>query len=149
MRSFTKILPNTFDDKRWLELDWTARAVYFYLLGGKHQNSAGAYKLPDLYASADLHCDLKEYIQARQAIADSGLILFDEESHELYLQGWFTENPITNEKHAVGTQRCIMQIGSDVIRAAVETDFEQSYQAFYERQSNRTTRPSGNWPRTA
>nr|WP_272950908.1 DUF935 family protein [Agrobacterium vitis] len=147
MRSFTKILPTMFDDKRWLQLDWTARTVYFYLLGGKHQTSAGAYKLPDLYAAADLHCDLKEYVKAREAITAVGLILYDVDTNELYLTDWFAENGITNEKHAVGTQRCIMQISSNMIRDAADADFQQSYQAFYERQSSKSNRPGAGWPR--
>lgn len=149
MRSFTKILPTMFDDRRWLQLGWTARAVYFYLLGGKHQTSAGVYKLPDLYAAADLACELPEYIEARKAIASAGLILYDEDTHELYLHGWFAENAITNEKHAAGTMRCISQIESDLVRGAAEADYEQSYQAFYERQSSRPGRPGMGYPRVA
>lgn len=149
MRSFTKILPAMFEDKRWLQLGWTARAVYFYFLGGKHQTSAGVYKLPDLYAAADLQCGLPEYIEARDEIANAGLILFDAETNELYLKGWFDENAITNEKHAAGTQRCITAIESDLVREAAESDFEQSYKAFYERQASRPTPGRMGYPRIA
>lgn len=141
MRSFTKLLPSMFEDKRWLQLDWTARGVYLYLLGGKHQTSAGTYKLPDMYASADLLCDVSDYVSARKAIAAAGLILYDDDTNELYVPGWYAENAITNEKHAVGTSRCIAQIGSEVIRAAAEAEFTQSYEAFYARQATKPRQP--------
>ncbi|WEZ83531.1 hypothetical protein P6U16_01345 [Rhizobium sp. 32-5/1] len=126
-----------FEDKRWLNLDWAARGVYFYLLGGKHQTSAGTYKLPDLYASADLQCDVSDYVSARKAIAAAGLIVFDEDTNELYVPGWYAENAITNEKHAIGTCRCISQIKSDMIREVAEAEYTVSYEAFYLRQSSK------------
>ncbi|MDJ1634558.1 hypothetical protein [Rhizobium rhizogenes] len=135
MRSFTKILPSMFEDKRWLQLDWTARAVYFYLLGGKHQTSAGAYKLPDMYASADLQCDVSVFVSARKAIAAAGLILYDEDTNELYVHDWYVENGITNEKHATGTARCIDQLSSPVISEAATADYNTSYEAFYDRRA--------------
>lgn len=140
MRSFTKILPGMFDDRRWLQLDWRAKGVYFYLLGGKHQTSAGAYKLPDMYAAADLKCDVSDFIAAREAITAAGLISYDEETNELYLHDWFVENGITNHKHSLGTARCIVQITSDRIREIVEADFILSRDAFLERQAQQSGR---------
>jgi hypothetical protein len=138
MRPFTKVLPDMFEDERWLKLDWVGRCVYFYFLAGKHQNSAGAYKIPDMYAAADLKCEVAEYIAARRALVSSGLILFDETTSEVYVLGWFEENAITNEKHAAGTFRHIDQIRSDQIRSVAEAEYTVSCDAFYSRKADRS-----------
>jgi hypothetical protein len=141
MRDFTKLTPTIFDDKRFLSLvtePISPQVVFFYLMGGKHQNSAGCYKLPDLYAASDLHCSVDGYVAARRALVEAGLILYDEETNELYIVGWFASNgSLTNWKHAAGTERLIYQIESQTIADAAYQDFETIKDAFERREEGR------------
>lgn len=143
MRDFTKLNPAIFDDARFLSLGWESRCVYLYLMGGKHQTSAGCYRIPDGYAATDLKCDPSEYEAARKAVADTGLILFDEETAEVYVSGWYNENPICNPKHAAGTEQLILLISSELIQNAAYEDFSKSKEAFEEAFATRTSRAGG------
>jgi hypothetical protein len=129
MREFTKLNPAIFDDSRFRSVSWIEKTVYLYLMGGKHQTSAGCYKIPDGYAATDLNCDIETYAAARRALVTVGLVAFDEATSEIYILGWFIENPICNPKHAAGTERLIMQIESEVIQEVAGADFFKSKEA--------------------
>ncbi len=148
MRDFTKLTPAIFDDKRFVSIaseTVSPQVVFFYLMGGKHQNSAGCYKLPDLYAASDLHCSVESYVAARLALVEAGLILFDEDTNELYIVGWFASNgSLTNWKHAAGTERLIYQIESQTISDAAYRDFETVKEDFERRQEGRDEKRNRN-----
>lgn len=124
MRDFTKISPLLWRDKRFQSLASSdAKLAYLFHLTSEHQNSAGCYRLLDGYAATDLGWSTERYIQARQEVVGAGLILFDEETSELFVKGWFDGNPPTNPKHAMGTRKLIGNVASDAIREAAEEAF--------------------------
>ncbi|WEZ84648.1 hypothetical protein P6U16_08770 [Rhizobium sp. 32-5/1] len=97
-----------------------------YFVTCEHQNSAGCYRLPDGYAASDLGWDAGRYEKARAAVVDAGLIVFDIETSEIFITGWFETNPAMNPKHAQAVERRISALESDVIREVAEEDFLKS-----------------------
>src|SRR5262245_51687331 len=117
MRDFSKVVPQMWESPRFRSLpDDTARLTYFYLLSNRHQTSAGCYRLPPAYASADMGWDTARYEAAVQALLDAQLVAVDRETEEVLILGWFKHNPPTNEKYAMGTTKLVEQIQSDRLR---------------------------------
>ncbi|MDO9416205.1 hypothetical protein [Pararhizobium sp.] len=136
MRDFSKVSPLLWRDKRFRSLPTSdAQIAMLYFLTCEHQNSAGCYRLPDGYAASDLDWNTERYEKARAAIVAAGLILFDPDTSELFVAGWFEFNPAMNQKHSQGVERRISSIDSDAVRDAANEDFQKS-------EEGRASRPS-------
>jgi hypothetical protein len=78
MREFSKISPALWQSERFNSLPSDdGRYLYLYLLTNEHQNSAGCYRLLDLYACSDLRWSIERYSKARSELVDGGLVRFD------------------------------------------------------------------------
>jgi len=123
-REFSKVSPAIWRSKRFLGLKTDrSRLLLFYYLTCQHQNSAGAYKLPEGYAVADLGWSIDDYRKARVELVNAGLIHYDPETEEVYVAGWFKACPPMNDKHASGTMSRISDIESDALREVLEAEF--------------------------
>lgn len=123
-REFSKVAPIVWRSRRFLALPSDrARLLLLYYLTSQHQNSAGAYRVPEGYAISDLGWSLDDYRSARKALVDVELVFYDEETEEVYVAGWFKVCPPMNDKHASGTMSRIAEIESDTIREALEAEF--------------------------
>ncbi|OJU52355.1 MAG: hypothetical protein BGO03_11905 [Mesorhizobium sp. 61-13] len=100
--------------------------LYLYFLTCEHQNSAGCFRLPNGYASADLGWPTEQYMSVRQILIDGEMIAFDAATSTIYVERWFQHCAAMSDKHAIGIRRVISAIESDVIREKVEADFEAS-----------------------
>lgn len=125
-RDFTKVSPHVWQSQRFRRLVSDAQLLYLYLLTCNHQNSAGCFCLPDLYACSDLGWEADRFRSARSALIVGDMISFDENSMEVYVHRWFKHSPPMNEKHSEGTQRLISEVESDEIRARVEEEFQEA-----------------------
>ena len=126
MRDFSKISPALWQSKRFNTLPSDdGRYLYLYLLTNGHQTSAGAYRLPDGYATNDLHWELSRYLKARQELASADLILFDEAESVVMITRWFKHNPPMSESHLIGVHRILEKMPSQLI-------FEAANQAVIE-----------------
>lgn len=96
-----------------------------YFLTCRHQTSAGCYQLPDGYAAADLGWEIEAYVVARREVEAAELILFDEDTSEIFIVGWFANNPVTNEKHKMGCIRLIESMESEKIHDAAENEMNE------------------------
>ncbi len=129
-REFSKVSPAVWRSGRFTGLECsTAQVLYLYFLTCEHQNSAGCFRLPDGYACSDLGWGMQVYVDARRKLVEAGLICFDADTAEIYVERWFKHNPPTNEKHAIGTRRLIEAIESDAVREQVEADFQSADEA--------------------
>lgn len=122
-RDFTKVSPHVWQSSRFRRLESDAQLLYLYLLTCDHQNSAGCFRLPDLYACSDLGWEAERFKSARSALVDGDMISYDGESFEIFVHRWFKHSPPMNEKHSEGTQRLISDVESDEIRNRVEEEF--------------------------
>lgn len=139
MREYTKVSPLIWRDKRFLGLASSdARLLYLYYLAGEHQNPSGCFRIPDSYASSDLQWELDRYRAARAEVTESGLVLFDPETAEVYIADWYETNPVTNSKHYMGALRNVVNIDSDMIRQVVEPAIQASEDLRQERERKRT-----------
>lgn len=125
-RDFTKVSPNVWQSSRFRRLVSDAQLLYLYLLTCDHQNSAGCFRLPDLYACSDLGWEADRFKSARSALIDGDMISYDSESFEIFVHRWFKHSPPMNDKHAQGTRRIIFEVESDTIRNLVEEEFEDA-----------------------
>lgn len=123
-REFSKVSPAVWRSKRFLALRTDrGRLLLLYYMTSQHQNSAGAYKLPEGYAISDLGWAVESYRDARTELQDAGLIYYDPETEEVYVTGWFKVCPPMNDKHASGTMARISEIESDTLREVLEAEF--------------------------
>lgn len=127
MRPFSKVSPQMWNQKTFKGLPSSdAKLLMLYFLTGPHQNSAGCYRLPDGYAAADLGWDIPRYVEAREAVIAAELIAFDGDTSELYVRGWFELNPITNDKHKIGSERIIDGLESSELNVLAGDELEAS-----------------------
>lgn len=125
-REFSKVSPAMWRSKRFLALpDDRSRLLHLYLLTCQHQNSAGCYRLPEGYATADLGWPIEHYREAREKLEAAALIAYDGESEEVFIMGWFRINPPMNPKHAAGIITRISDIESDAVREVAEVEFRE------------------------
>ncbi|RVE97205.1 hypothetical protein CN172_26500 [Sinorhizobium meliloti] len=144
MREFSKITPSMWRDKRFKALSSSdVRLLYLYCIACEHQNSAGAFRLPRLYACSDLGWPEQQYQVALGELLAKGLIIRDEATEEIYCPGWFSINPAMNKSHAQSIERRISELESDAVREAAETEFLQSQE---EREARKSRRPANVQP---
>lgn len=141
MREFSKISPAVWRSTRFTSLaSDDARFLYLYLLTNEHQNSAGAYRLPDGYACADLQWQLSRYVKAREALEQADLINFDEAVSVVMVKRWLRHNPPMNESHLKGIERVLERLESGLLADEVTGELEaawESVQAEREAAANR------------
>ncbi|PBB92128.1 hypothetical protein CK215_14475 [Mesorhizobium sp. WSM3864] len=111
-------------DRRFRPLDSDGRVLSIYFRSSPHHNMCGCYRVPDAYAAADLVWPIDLYIAVRARLEEAGLILFDEDTDEVYVVGWFEVNAPKGPKQDTGCVRQIEQIESDRLRARVTADFK-------------------------
>jgi hypothetical protein len=100
MRGYSKISPALWDSERFTSLPSDdGRYLYLYLLTSRHQTSAGAYRLPDGYASTDLRWTPERYVEAREQLVQADLIRFDSQATVVMITRWFKHNPPMNASH--------------------------------------------------
>ena len=114
MRDFNKVCP-TFWQPNGAHSD-EHRLLEIYFLTCPHQNSAGAFSLPEGYACADLGWDVQKFRRNRDALIESGDILHDAETSEYLILNWFEHNPLMNQKHAAGAKRLAERLQSDELK---------------------------------
>jgi hypothetical protein len=130
MREFSKVSPKVWRDKKFRNLtSIDAQLAFLFFLTCDHQNSAGSYRVPDGYAAEDLGWTIPRYVEARNLVVNAGLVVFDIDTAELFISGWFDTNPSMNPKHARSIRGAIAKIESDMIREAAEDDFQRSEEA--------------------
>lgn len=122
-RTFTMVAAAMWRSERFLAVSAAAKVLYFYYLTSEHQNSAGAYRIPDGYACTDLRCDLNDYKKNRDELMSAGLVTFDTATDEVYVNRWFRHSKPKGSKQEAGTRRAVDAIESNMIRELVEQDW--------------------------
>src|SRR5262245_35911185 len=128
-REFTKVSPRLWQSPRFRELQSDAKLVFVYLLTSEHQNSAGCYRLPDGYATADLRWPHDRYRSARDQLVKAGMIKFDPEESVVLIERWFDHNPPMSVSHLIGVERVLERIDSDELREAALEALSESWNA--------------------
>lgn len=126
-RKFSMVSPAVWGSKRFSTLPTTeAKLLYHYFLTCEHITSAGAYRIKEGYALADLGWPAQQYQKAVQALQAADLVAYDAEFETVYVKRWFRHNPPMNERHAQGCRRMIMELDSEVIAELAMIDFEEA-----------------------
>ena len=130
MRDFSKISPALWQSKRFNTLPSDdGRYLYLYLLTNEHQTNAGAYRLPDGYATNDLRWDLPRYVKARQELVDADLILFDEAESVVMITRWFKHNAPMSDSHFIGIMRTLEKLPSHMIVEAASQAANEAWES--------------------
>jgi hypothetical protein len=125
MRDFSKVSPSLWHSQRFNSLPSDdGRFLHLYLLTCEHQNSAGAYRLPDAYAAADLKWHEDRYRTARADLEAADLVAFDATASVVFVRRWFKHNPPTNPSHLKGIQRVLERLPSQTVREAASAELE-------------------------
>ena len=126
-RKFSMVSPAVWGSKRFSTLPTTeAKLLYHYFLTCEHITSAGAYRIKEGYALADLGWPVQQYQKAVQALQAADLVAYDVEFETVYVKRWFRHNPPMNEKHAQGCRRLTMELDSETIAELAMIDFEEA-----------------------
>jgi hypothetical protein len=128
MRVYSKVSPLVWRSERFMGLQSDdGKLLYLYLLTCEHQNSAGAFRLPDGYACVDLRWEPERYVKARAELIAADLIAFDEKASVVAIRRWFQHNPPMNEKHFAGTLRLLDGLQSDSIAQEVRASLTAAW----------------------
>lgn len=131
MRDFTKVSPKIWRSKAFKALPTDeARLLMLYLMTSEHQNSAGCFRLPEGYALDDLGWPAEKYRAGLSALTNAGLVISDPNTLEIFVSGWFETNSAMNKKHALGVERAILGIESEILREAATEEFEMTRRDF-------------------
>ncbi|BCG91417.1 hypothetical protein [Mesorhizobium sp. 131-2-1] len=124
-RNFTMVAPGLHSSRRFLALDDSGRALFFYLLTSPHQTSCGCSQIRPGYACADLGPGWPEakYLTCLADLEGAGLIITDPETNEIYIDRWFRHNSKGSWKYAKAIQSQIYKIESEMLREKVNADF--------------------------
>ncbi|MGV8831698.1 MAG: hypothetical protein ACOH2N_06975 [Devosia sp.] len=126
-RKFSMVSPALWGSKRFATLPTPeAKLLYCYFLTNEHMTSAGAYRIKQGYALADLGWSAGLYDGALNSLIDADLVAYDTEHETVYLKRWFQHNPPMNEKHAQGTRRMILELDSQTMAELAMIDFEEA-----------------------
>ncbi|RVD21017.1 hypothetical protein [Mesorhizobium sp. M4B.F.Ca.ET.017.02.2.1] len=135
-RNFTMVAPGLHSSRRFLTLDDSRRALFFYLLTSPHQTSCGCSQIRPGYACADLGPGWPEpkYQTCLADLESAGLIITDPDTNEIYIDRWFKHNAKGSWKYAKAIQSQIDKIESEMLREKVNADFAETDlgQAAYE-----------------
>lgn len=124
-RDFTKLSPRIWQSDKFRGLpDDATRLAYLYYLTSRHQESSGVHNIPDAYAAADLGWPFDTVVTARKALMQSGLLHYDEATHEAFINDWFKFNPPMSISHATGIRRFLEKVESDALRELAEEGFQ-------------------------
>lgn len=77
------------------------------------------------YAATDMDLDESKFVAARAVIIKSGLIVFDDETDELFIPNWYMFNAPHTEKHIIGIRNCLERIESQDVLDACETELDE------------------------
>jgi hypothetical protein len=125
MRGYSKISPALWDSERFTSLPSDdGRYLYLYLLTSRHQTSAGAYRLPDGYASTDLRWTEERYAEARKLLVDADLIRFDSQTSVVMITRWFKHNPPMNASHLKSIEGELGRLSSLLLAEAAHSDLQ-------------------------
>ncbi|WP_026481049.1 hypothetical protein [Ahrensia sp. 13_GOM-1096m] len=134
MRKFSMVSPRIWQSRKFQALpDNTARLAYFYLITSNHGNAAGCYHLPAGYAATDTGLSENDFIKARSALIASGLLIFDDETDEVFVPNWYEFNVPTTEKHITGIRYSLERIESETVFNAANEQLEAVEQALIDR----------------
>lgn len=125
-RIFSKVSHAIWESRRVRSCSTDAKVLLFYLLTNGHVTSAGVYRLPIGYASADLGWSEEQVGAELRGLVDKELIDHDPVTEEVLIHRWFKHNPPMNEKHAKGTSRFLAAVESERLRVAAM----DAYRAF-------------------
>lgn len=121
MRDFTKVSSMVWQSSRFMSGSDEERLLYLYFLTCEHQNSAGAYRLPDGYACTDLKWPAEKYVRAREGLISADLIGFDEAECIMVVKRWFRHNPPMNDKHLKGILNVLRKLPpADIVLDAIK-----------------------------
>jgi hypothetical protein len=126
MRSFTKVTPAMWTSPQFQELSDEGRLLLLYYMTGPHQTMCGVSRVPDGYVSDDLRWPVDKCSEARQKLMTDQLILVDDETHEVFVSGWWRDNLPENPSHSTGVKRAIAAIMSDSLRNAARESLERA-----------------------
>jgi hypothetical protein len=109
-------------------------------LTNAHQTSAGAYRLPDAYAAADLSWAIERYQCARSELVGAGLINHDAASSVVMITRWFRINPPMNEKHLKGIRQILERLPSQAIWQEATAELDEVMEAIANDKAEKETR---------
>lgn len=122
-REFSKVSPKVWRSNRFRALPSDdARYLLLFVLTSPHQTSAGCFKMPDAYGSADMNWTVERFLAARLELVQANLLAFDEATDEYYLPGWLSFNKPMNASHQKAIVRLVADIESDVVREIAEAE---------------------------
>jgi hypothetical protein len=127
MKDFVKISKTLWQSARFTALKSADEQLLFiYFLASPHSTSAGVYRLPDGYATADLKWEVERYQKARAALIEAGMVEFDAEHSVIFIPKWFLTAPPMNKDHLRSIRKQIDRIPSPKLREAAASALNEA-----------------------
>lgn len=145
-RDYNKIGSELWLSPRFRGLSEAGKTAFLYIMTNRHVPSIGCYYLPEGYACTDLEWPAEKYAGVRDELIAAGLIDYDPDAEEVFIERWVKHNPLTNSKHATGAFKRIEHLRSDKIRekalAAFTADKERMDEQLRQKEAQKAMRSS-------
>ncbi len=123
-RKFSMVSPALWRSKRFKSVSEGAQLLHLYYITNHHQTLAGVHQIPEGYALTDLNWSKETYRQARDELIQAGLIIFDDETEEVFVCRWFVHNEPASTKHIKGMHSVVDDIVSRSIQDHVRQELD-------------------------
>ncbi len=102
---YSKVFVKIWSSKDFRSLSDNGKLTFMYLLTSPHRNMGGYYVLPFPYLCFDVGLSEQDARAALQEIVDTGMAMYDYDTHVVLVSNWFRYNPIENTNQAKGLNR--------------------------------------------
>ena len=86
---------------------------------------------------------MADYFSINEKLVALQLIHIDPETSEVFIDGWFKDNPPMNEKHRKGTLKEIERISSPILQIAATEALDEEWAKYIRRQDVRVRKVAG------
>lgn len=138
------VSPRVWRSRRFKSLSKNAQLLFLYLVTSEHQTMAGAYRLLPEYGAADLRWSIEEFSSTLEEVQTSGLVLYDHETTEVMIEGWFKFHPPTGKMTTKGISNSLEKIDSEELYEAGMRAFEDALQEQIEKNTQQQPTPHPN-----
>ncbi|WP_426227426.1 hypothetical protein [Pararhizobium sp. DWP3-4] len=117
------------------------KLLLFWYMTSENQNSLGFFRCPDHWPAADLQWEVARVTESRHRLQEVGLIHYDEDSEELYVDQWLRFATKPAPKVFQGYVRQVESMESETLRLDVIGPALQAAEARWAGDSGKSSKP--------
>lgn len=118
MDRYTYIHSRIWLDEKFADLQPDSKMLFLYLMTSPHCNMAGYYRLPLLYAAADLRMTPEAVESALDPLLSEGMVLYDTKAFVVLIPNYLKYNQLQNLNQAKGALAVVGKLPTNSLGSA-------------------------------